>query len=311
MPGERRCGMDHALYEYSALPQRPRLQWPAASPLAFWVILYLEQWELDPPADSYRPPGIVGVRESFFPDYRTFSHREYGNRVGFFRVVDAFDELGIRPTVALNAALCHECPRVLRACLDRGWEIAVHGTHATRMITSRMTASEEREHIGSAIKEIHKATGHFPTGWIAQEFGESERTPAIVAELGLAYLADWPNDEQPYPLLGERGLISLPQQPQWDDVQLLWLRQVSSGRYPSIIRAACDTLMDDGAAQGRLLSIGIHPWLSGQAHRIAHMKAALSDVIARPGVWHASGEAIAQYYASWLRNGAISEGKTG
>ena len=296
--------MDHSLYDYSALPQRAKLQWPGGNALAFWVILYLEHWELDPPADSYRPPGIQGVRESFFPDYRTFSRREYGNRVGVFRVIDCFDDLAIRPTVALNAAMCRECPRVVEACLERGWEIAVHGTHATRMITSRMTEAQEREHIASATDEVRKFTGRQPQGWIGQEFGESTRTPMLVAEQGLTYIADWPNDEQPYPMLGGR-LLSLPQQANWDDVQLLWLRQLSCARYPELIESACDTLLEDGTLQGRMLGIGIHPWLSGQAHRIKYMKAALAGVMARPGVWHTDGKTIAAYY---LQEHARSQG---
>lgn len=301
MTDERRPGMDHALYQYSALPGRRPLRWPDGNVLAFWVILYLEHWELDPPAESYRPPGIQGVRESFFPDYRTFSQREYGNRVGVFRVVEVLDELGIRPTVALNASMCREYPRLVQMCLDRGWEIAAHGSHATRMITSRMTEAQERDYIAFAIDEIGEATGKRPLGWIGQDFGESTRTPAIVAEHGLTYIADWPNDEQPYPMSGPRQLVSIPQQAQWDDIQLLWVRQLSSARYPGVIRAACDTLLDEGKTHGRLLGMGIHPWLSGQAHRVKYMKAALADVMARSGVWHADGEAIAAYYAGWLQ----------
>lgn len=300
MPGERRPGMDHSLYGYSPLPQRPRLQWPGGQPLAAWVILYLEHWELDPPPDSYRPPGIQGVRESFHPDYRTYSHREYGNRVGVFRIIDALDKSGLRPTVAVNAAVCEEAPRVLQACLDRGWEIAAHGSHATRMITSRMTEEQEREHIGAALDTIRRCTGRQPAGWIGQEFGESTRTPAIVAEHGLAYIADWPNDEQPYPMLGERRLVSLPQQPNWDDVQLLWLRQVSSTRYPEIIREASGLLREEGLTQARMLVLGIHPWLSGQSHRIRYLRTALAELAASPGVWHADGETIAAHYAGTL-----------
>ena len=301
MPGERRPGMDHALYAYSALPQRAPLRWPGGNALAFWAILYLEHWELDPPPGSYRPPGIAGVRESFFPDYRTHSHREYGNRVGVFRVIEVLEELGIRPTVALNAAMCRSHPRLLRACLDRGWEIAVHGTHATRMVTSQMSEAQEREHIGWAIDEVRDATGRLPRGWIGQEFGESTRTPAIVAGHGLSYLADWPNDEQPYPMLGNSGLISLPQQAQWDDVQLLWLRNLSSVRYPQIVQSACDVLLAEGAHHGRMLGLGIHPWLSGQAHRIRYLREALAYVMARPGVWQADGEAIATQLPSATR----------
>ncbi|MBE0548055.1 MAG: polysaccharide deacetylase family protein [Rubrivivax sp.] len=301
MPGERRPGMDHALYDYSALPNRPHLQWPQGR-VALWVILYLEHWELDPPADSHRPPGIQGVRESIFPDYRTFSHREYGNRVGAFRLLDLLDTLRVRPTVALNAALCRKAPRLVKACVERGWEVAVHGTHATRMITSRMTEAQEREHIAMAIDEVRGMTGQYPAGWIGQEYGESTRTPFLVAEQGMRYIADWPNDEQPYTMLTTPGLVSLPQQPNWDDVQLLWLRQIATPRYAQIVRDACDTLLDDANAdgQGRMLCLGLHPWLSGQSHRIRHVREALSDVATREGVWNADGATLASHYTTCL-----------
>lgn len=301
MPGERHPGMDHAHYAYSPLPARPTLRWPDGKPLALWVILYLEHWELAPPADSYRPPGIQGVRESHFPDYRTASHREYGNRVGVFRILELLDTLGIRPTVALNASVCDRYPRLLRECLDRGWEVAAHGTHATRMLTSRMTESQEREHIESTIETITAATGQRPCGWIGQEYGESTRTPQIAAEAGLSYIADWPNDDQPYPMLHGK-LVSLPQQPNWDDVQLLWLRQVSSTRYASIVSEACDVLAADGVTQARMLTVGIHPWLSGQSHRIRYLRTALSDLAARDGIWIADGASIARHFDSQRPN---------
>lgn len=300
MPGERRPGMDHSHYAYSALPAREPLRWPEGSPLALWVILYLEDWELQPPADSYRPPGIHGVRESHFPDYRTFSHREYGNRVGVFRVLELLDELGLRPTVAVNSSVCERLPRVLRECLDRGWEIAAHGTHATRMITSRMSEEQEREHIGGAIQAIASATGRRPQGWIGQEFGESTRTPELVAQAGMAYIADWPNDDQPYPTR-HGDLVSLPQQPNWDDVQLLWLRQLPSTRYPALLAEACDVMLEEGATQARMLTVGIHPWLSGQSHRIRYLRSGLTDIARRAGVWNADGATIASHYAAWQR----------
>jgi allantoinase len=309
VPGERRPGMDHALYAYSALPERKPLVWPDRKPVALWVILYLEHWELEPPTDSYRPPGIQGVRESFSPDYRTTSHRDYGNRVGVYRLIELLDACGIRPTVAVNAAICREAPRVLRECTDRRWEIAVHGTHATRMITSRMSEAQEREYIRSAIEEVGRMSGTQPCGWIGQDYGESTRTPNLVAEYGMRYIADWPNDEQPYAMMSAPPLLSLPQAPNWDDIQLMWLRQLPAPRYPQIVRAACDQLVRDGVNQGRVLTLGLHPWLAGQSHRIAHVRAALEDVASRTDdVWKADGESITRHCWPSLTGQPFPEG---
>jgi peptidoglycan/xylan/chitin deacetylase (PgdA/CDA1 family) len=168
------------------------------------------------------------------------------------------------------------------------------------MISSRMSEEEEREHIASTLEQIERATGRRPRGWIGQDFGESTRTPALVAEQGLSYISDWPNDDQPYRMLPAGGLVSLPQHAQWDDVLLLWVRQVSSTRYPDLVQSACDALLEEGTGATRMLGLGVHPWLSGQAHRIKYLRQAIADVMARPGVWHADGQSIADHYIRWL-----------
>lgn len=296
MPGERRRGMDHPHYPFAPIPTRPPLRWPGGAPLALWVVLYLEYWELDPPAAAYRAPGVQGQWGSHFPDYRTYSYREYGNRVGIFRVLEVLDRHGVRATVAANAAACERYPFLVEQCLRRDWEIAAHGSHATRMLTSRMTEAEEREAIRAAVDTVGQATGRAPRGWVGQDFGESPRTPRLLAEAGLGWVADWPNDEQPYLMTAGRPLVSIPYQAEWDDVQLLWLRQVPTPRYPAIVREAFDALHRDGAASGRLLGLGIHPWLFGQAHRIRYLDEALGAVAGRPGVWQATGSEIADAF---------------
>ena len=137
MPAKRQRGMDHDLYPYVPLPARKPWRLPDGASVAMWVCLHLEYWELDPPGDALRPPGIDGAWQTHPPDYRTFAHREYGNRIGVFRVLDALDEFGFRPTVAANAEVCRRYPALLFECIARGAEVAAGGTHATRMISSQ------------------------------------------------------------------------------------------------------------------------------------------------------------------------------
>ena len=292
MPAERRPGMDHGLYGVSPIGARKPLRWPDAARLALWPIVYLEYWEIDPPADAVRAPDVQGAWPVIHPDYRTYSHREYGSRVGIFRVIEALDRHGLRATLAVNAAACARYRYVVDAALERGWEIAAHGTHATRIISSRMTEAEERETIAQSIDAIERATGRRPRGWIGQDAGESERTPSLVAEAEFDYIGDWPNDDQPYRMTLARPLVSLPYQPEWDDLQLLWLRQVATPRYPAIIRDAFECLHREGATSGRLLAMSIHPWLLGQANRIRYLDEALAAVCHEPGVWAATGTTI-------------------
>ena len=297
MPTIPKPGMDHDLYRFQPIAGRAQPSWPGGQPLALWVVLYLEYWELDPPEDAYRDPTFRGEFGNYFPDYRTYTTRDYGNRVGIFRLIEVLDRHQIPVTVAANAAACERYPYLIEQCLRRDWEIVAHGTHATRMITSKMTAEQERAYIGQSIEAVQRATGRPPRGWIGQDFGETPRTPGLLAEAGMCYLADWPNDDQPYAMrVGEPPLISLPYHVDLDDVRLLWLRQILTPRYPDLVAAAFDTLYEEGKTGGRMLGLGVHPWVFGQAHRIRYLDQALAYVCRQDGVWKATGGEIADAF---------------
>jgi len=289
--------MDHALYAYSALPARSPLSWPGSRPVAVWICLHLEYWELEPPTSARHPAGIEGAWQIFAPDFRTFSHREYGNRIGFFRVIDAIDQWELPVTVAANAAVCQRYPHLVRECCERGWEIAAGGTHATRMISSDMTEPEERAYVATSKEAVRAVTGLDPEGWIGQDFGESTKTPYIVADHGFRYLADWPNDELPYWMATVPPLVSVPQQTEWDDVTLLWMRQLATDRFPRIVDSALGRLARDGQRGGRTFVLNVHPWLFGQPHRIRYLRETL-EAIDRHDVWATTAGGIAAHFAA-------------
>jgi allantoinase len=291
--------MDHSHYAYSPIASRAPLAWPDGGRIAFWVMLHVEHWELQPPAGAHRDPRFLGDYGSFAPDYGSWGQREYGNRVGVFRVLEALDRHGIRASVALNSSAAVRYPQLIREFRARGYEFVGHGSHATRMLTSRMSEDEERAFIGDALDTLERATGARPRGWLGQDYGESQRTPRLLAEAGLDYVADWPNDDQPFPMSVGKPLISLPAQPEWDDVQLLWLRRVPMSRYPVLVEEAFETLHAEG---GRVFCLGLHPWMIGQAHRVKYLHAALERVCSRAPVWQASAGEI----VDWYRDGRLS-----
>jgi peptidoglycan/xylan/chitin deacetylase (PgdA/CDA1 family) len=211
--------------------------------------------------------------------------------------VHPLDRWNFPVTVAVNSAVCERYPHLVSACCERGWEIAAGGTHATRMITSDMSESEEHAYVAVSKAAVREATGVDPVGWIGQDFGESARTPYIVADHGFRYIADWPNDEQPYWMSTVPPLVSVPQQIEWDDVTLLWMRQVSTDRFPPMIDAALGRLVREGrTGGGRTFVLNIHPWLFGQPHRIRYLRETL-ELMHRHDMWATTARDIAARFA--------------
>lgn len=287
-------GMDNPHYDFLPLPERAPLQWPGGAGLAVAVFLYFEHWHTHPAPDAVIEPRFQDPFGRFEPDYRAFSIRQYGLRVGIFRILDALDAHGLKVTVAANAEAAEHYPHLVEQFARRGYEFAGHGLNASQMISSRMSEQEEREHIEASLDRLERATGQRPRGWISQDYGESQRTPALLAQAGLAYVADWANDDQPYLLRTQPGLVSIPNQADLDDVQLLWHRRIASERYPEIIEEAAWQLAHEGKGSGRFLGIHIHPWLMGMPHRIRYLESALAGIARQEGVWLAKAEHVAQ-----------------
>ena len=298
MPAQRRFGMDHEHYDWSPLSSRGILRWPDEARLALSVVVTLEHMEWMPPEDSFQVANLAGGSAARpFPDYARISHREYGHRVGIFRVLDVLERHGIRPTVAMDALTASNYPYLVRHCLDRGCEIIGHGISVSRMITSNMSEQEERNYIRESLDALTQATGSAPAGWMGPEYGESDRTPQLLGEAGVRYLCDWANDEQPYPLTVPVGeLFALPVMVELDDVIAIAQRKVTIDRYSTMLRESFDEMYDSGARNGRALVLSLHPWLIGQPFRIGSLDEALGHMMRRQGVWAASGGEVVEWY---------------
>ncbi len=289
------AGMDNPWYDYVPYPKRPKLNWPRNARVAFYVVLHLEYFELLPPDGTVKDSRFTGEFGVYNPDYRTWTQREYGNRTGIFRVLDVLDRYQIRAGVAVNAMAAERYPFLMEQFRKRNYEIIGHGISANRMISSKMSEAEEKAEITTSIAAIEKATGTAPKGWLGQEFGESQRTPKLLADAGLDYVLDWPNDDQPYPMhVGDgRKFVSMPNQPEWDDVQQLWLRRINTTRYPDLVGDAFELLHHEG---GQVFNLSIHPWLMGMAHRIKYLDEALRRVERFGNVWQATPGEVARHY---------------
>jgi allantoinase len=305
MPAERRFGMDHDHYDWSPLSRRGELQWPEAR-VAVCVLINLEHTEWLPPPDSVQVTSTApGMIPRPYPDYARLTHREYGHRVGVFRVMNVLEAYGITPTVAMDALTAEHYPYLVRYCLEHGCEIIGHGVAATRMITSKMSEADEQAYIRDTIATLKRATGKAPLGWLSPEYAQSTRTPQLLAKAGIRYVCDWVNDEQPYRMHTPEGeLFALPILLELDDAHAMWERRVPVERYGTLVKDSFRRLYRDGAQNGRLLVLHLHPWLIGQPFRIRYLDDALKFITRHQGAWVTNGATI----IDWFRQHPVARG---
>jgi len=292
--------MDHPHHEWSPIISRPALRWPNDARVALCVILVLEHMEWQPPADAFQVANLAGgSAPRAFPDYARLSHREYGHRVGIFRLLDVLEKHNVPATIAMDAITAENYPYLVRHCIDRGCEIIGHGVSVSRMITSKMSEVEEKDYIQSSIDSLSRATGSAPAGWLGPEYGESDRTPRLLADAGIRYVCDWANDEQPYAMTaGGNPFFALPLLYDLDDVASLAQRKVTVADYQRRLIESFDVVHHDGAANGRVMALNWHPWLVGKPFRVSAVDEALEYMMAQGGVWAATGSEIVEWYQS-------------
>ena len=282
--GEIRApGMDHALYPFRTAPEAPRFAWREGGRIAFTVTLMVDYWELTPPADARPDPRMGSPLGKYEPDWLTWSQHEYGNRVGIFRVLEMLDRFAIRPTAALGSEAARRYPEIVGELRRRGAGFMAHGSHATRRITNAMDEMDEMNLLAECMEAVQTAAGEAPIGWCGQDYSHSERTPALLAQAGYKYITDWSNDDRPYRMSTD-GLLSLPAQSEWSDIECMWHRRVAPQIWADGVMEAFDVLYDEG---GACFNLTLNPWIMGQAHRIRYLGDALSRIMGRKGIWKA------------------------
>ena len=289
---------EHDYYPPTPIVERAPLRWPNGARLALAIVVSIEFYELQPSPKAFIPPNLPGgFGRGPYPDFRNYTHREYGPRVGLFRLMDLLRDKRIRATAAIDARTAIERQFIARHCLERGWEIAAHGRAVTDGLSSQMTEAEERSYIADSIAAVRNATGNPPRGWHGAEYGESHRTVRLLAESGIDYVLDWPNDEQPYLMrAGDRRLVAVPMAVDLDDVIAHWQHKLTMRRWRQAVIDAVDQLCADGERNGRVLVLNIHPWLMGQAFRTTYFAEVLDHVRDRSGIWLATAGEIASAY---------------
>ncbi len=284
---KRRLGYDHELYHWSALKDRPPVVWPGGASVAVWVCVSLEWFPLAPSDTPFRAPGHM---QTPYPDYRHYTAREYGTRIGFYRLLEAFSRAGVRVSVATNSAIADRYPSIIADIVAEGHEIIAHSTDMNGTIATGLADDEERALIATSLDTLQRVSGVRPCGWLSIARSQSWNTPRLLREAGVQYACDWVNDELPYRF--ENGLINLPLNHELSDRQVIATQQHSADSYAQQMRDACDWLANEAQKQGgRMLPLHITPYIMGLPYRIDAFEGLLGDLQAR-GAWFASGGEI-------------------
>jgi allantoinase len=286
---KRRHGYDHDLYPWSALHERPPIVWPGGKSVAVWVCVSLEWFPIMPGDTPFRAPGHM---QTAYPDYRHYTARDYGTRIGFYRLLDAFAKAGIRASIAMNSAIAERCPRIVSDVMDAGHEIIAHSTDMNGTIASGLPIEDERALIATALDTLERATGVRPGGWLSIARSQSWNTPDLLRDAGVRYCCDWVNDELPWRFTN--GLINLPLNHELSDRQIIATQQQSADSYARSIEDAFDWLAGERA--GRLLPLHITPYIIGLPYRMSAFETMLDRLTARPEAWFATGGDIV---AAW------------
>ena len=192
--------------DYSPIIDRPRITWPGGARVALWVSPNVEHYEYIPRFDGKRDP----YPRSPYPDVQQYSYCDYGNRVGFWRMLEVLDRHAVRCTVSLNLAVLDHFPEVKDAMVARGWAFMSHGLYNTQYITT-YSEEEERSFIRDNVDRLKRHTGDRLKGFFGPSFSGTVRTPDLLAEAGILYHCDWVHDDQPVPINVRSGrLISVP-----------------------------------------------------------------------------------------------------
>lgn len=289
----RRAGYDHDLYAWSNLHDRAPVQWPRGT-VAVWLCVSLE-WFPITPGGPFKAPGHM---QTAYPDYRHYTARDYGNRVGAWRMLEAFEQAGVKASFATNAAIAKRYPELIAAIKAGGHEIIAHSTDMNGTIDATLGQEAERALITDAMTRLEAATGTRPAGWLSIARQQSFDTLDILKEVGLTYCCDWVNDELPYRFTN--GLINLPLNHELSDRQIVTVQQKSADSWAESMRDAFDWLAAEARQQGagRMLPLHLTPYIMGLPYRIGALEALLADFAVRADAWFATGEAIAACWQS-------------
>lgn len=289
-------------YEFSALPDRKPLKWPGGKNLAVIVTINLEYWELtrDQTAPLYAggPASIPFPVPGNVPDYVNWTWREYGQRVGVWRMLDEFDKAGVPASCTVNGIYIQERRRIVDAIIERGWELVPHNWAQNDILTDYAhEPDKERAVIRRVLDTYEEAVGKPAKGWLSSSLRPTALTPEILRENGLLFHCDFLNDDQPYLIqTGNGPLVCVPYSNDINDFNMFARGGMTLDQGLATLREQFDRLYEEGAKSMRLMNFGLHPHVIGQPYRIRALGEFLEYAKSFDGVWFPTREEIASWY---------------
>jgi allantoinase len=278
---------------FSPISDRPPLKLPAGNRLAVWVIVNVEEWNpREPMPRTVLTPPAGG---SPSPDIPNWAWHEYGNRVGFWRMLEVLDRLQIKPALAINGSAISAYEPISRAAHQRGWEFIGHGYSQKNM----QKVENEREDIRRTADAIESFTGRRPRGWLGPGLTETWETPDLLVEEGYHYVCDWVLDDQPTILKTRtRPIVNIPYTQECNDVAMMLIQHHKASEYRDRAIDQFEQLYVDAAPSARVMALVVHPYIMGVPHRLRYFREALEHIHAKPEVAFMTGEEILDWFQS-------------
>lgn len=288
---ERHHGMDHDRYPWSHLFDRKPVAWPNQARVALWIMPVVQWFPLDMAAKPFCAPGGLTMP---YPDTRHYTSRDYGNRVGIFRILSVLDKFALPASFAVNAAVADRYPALMRALTGERREIVAHGVNAGQVHHSGLSLEAETAIVRHTLDVLRLASGQAVTGWLSPGRAQSFATPDILAEHGVTYACDWANDDMPYVMRTKSGeLYAMPLAQETDDRTVLLDFRHTEDAWLQQIKDRFDVLHRESARYGgRIISLPLHAWVIGTPARIGYLREALDYILDHEGVWPATGAEI-------------------
>lgn len=289
----------HGRFDYQGIRDREIYRWPNGAGLAVYIGFNIEHFAFGQGLGAAIGPA------SPQPDVLNYSWREYGNRVGAWRCLELFDSL-VMPTAALiNTALYDHCPELIAAFVARGDELVGHG-HSNAERQGVLDESGERLLLEQCRERMLTRSGQAPTGWLSPWISESLVTPDLLAETGYTYTLNWCQDDQPMAMRTRSGkpLWAIPYPQELNDIPMIIARQMDGKDFAQMIIDQCDEMLRQTRAPDApalVMGIALHPYIVGQAYRLAHLRRALQHVAAardRSELWVTTPGAILEHVLS-------------